>query len=723
MQWALLIVNGVAVSLLSELLRRSQSRAEASRRQLDAVVSGTPDAVYVKDLQGRYVMVNAAVARILGKAPEAIVGQDDRALFASASAENLIAIDRTIMANGSTQTHEETLTTPDGQTRVFLVSKGPIFDSMGAVKGLFGISRDITERKAIALQLQANEQRLARVIEGSDQGYWDWNLQTNTFQVSARWETMLGYAPGEMQITSDNWSSLVHPDDYPLAMASIDRHVNGESPSHELELRMRTKSGAWNWILTRGRIVSRSDDGRPLMMSGTHTDISQFKLHEAELEHMAHFDPLTGAPNRRLLSDRLEQAIVHADRSGQSLAVSFLDLDGFKAINDQFGHVEGDRLLIGVADNLKNVLRAGDTLARLGGDEFVLLLTDIHSPEECAQVLERVLHAVAAPVVLENKPVSVSASIGVSLYPLDPSDADTLLRHADQAMYIAKEAGKNRYHLFDPESDRKAQAHRQSLDVLRQALQRAEFVLYYQPKVDLRSGAVLGAEALIRWHHPQQGLLAPAAFLPHVYGSDLEIPLGDWVIETALTQLSQWHGAGLAVAVSVNVSPHHLMHPDFYDSLRAALLRHPQVPAACFELEVLETAAIADMEQAIGILQRCRALGVRFALDDFGTGYSSLTYLRKLPVDLLKIDQSFVRDMLTDPEDQDIVEGVIRLAAAFHRPVIAEGVETLAHGAALLQLGCNLAQGYGIARPMAAAQFVPWVAQWRTDAAWLHLQT
>ena len=369
-----------------------------------------------------------------------------------------------------------------------------------------------------------------------------------------------------------------------------------------------------------------------------------------------------------------------------------------------------------VTNNLQQVLRAEDTLARMGGDEFVVILSDIGTPEECTLILDRILAAARQTVVLEgHPPIQISASVGVSLYPADNADPDTLLRHADQAMYLAKQAGKNRYQLFDPEIDRQAQLHRLQLEWLRQALLQRQFVLFYQPKVDLINGQVLGVEALIRWQHPTQGLLAPGAFLPYVQGSELEQHLGEWVIETALAQATVWRQSELHMQVSVNISANHLLQPGFCQQLGAALARHPDVAPDQFELEVLETAAISDMAQAAAILHQCKALGVKFALDDFGTGYSSLTYLRKLPVDTLKIDQSFVRDMLTDSDDLGIVEGVIRLANAFQRHVIAEGVETLAHGTALRELGCRFAQGYGIAKPMAAEQIPTWCATWALE--------
>jgi diguanylate cyclase (GGDEF)-like protein/PAS domain S-box-containing protein len=704
--------------------------------------------------------------------------------------------------------------------------------------------RDRTSQKQAEIALKEREQQLARVIEGTDQGYWDWNLQTNVFVVSPRWETMLGYQPGEMDVSPDNWPALVFADDLAAAKASIERHLRGDAPSHEVEIRCRTKAGGWRWILSRGRVVTWDEQGKPLMMSGTHTDITerklleqaqqeaavvfdssyegimvvnaknvitkvnaaftritgysadeaigrttsllssalhndefyqaiwhslhehdfwrgeiwnkrkngeiyaellsisavrdaegkiqhyvglfsditQLKAHERELDRVAHYDPLTGAPNRRLLSDRLDQAIAHSIRNHKSCAVCFLDLDNFKAINDRYGHDVGDQLLIGVTHNLKSILRADDTLSRLGGDEFVLLLTDITSPENCTLILDRILEAIGQVIVNEQIQISISASIGVTLYPEDNVDPDTLLRHADQAMYLAKEAGKNRYQLFDPESERKAQHQRKYLATIQQALGNEEFQLYYQPKVNLMTGQIIGAEALIRWQHPERGLLSPIEFLPHLHGSHLETNVGEWVIHHAIQQAECWHRSGLLMTVSANVSAHHLLQPGFYTHLQAELAQHPEIRPELFELEVLESAAIADMEQAIAILHKCRQLGIHFALDDFGTGYSSLTYLRKLPIDTLKIDQSFVRDMLTDSDDLGIVKGVIQLATVFNRQVIAEGVETLAHGKMLRELGCHLAQGYGIARPMPAAAIEPWCQQWKAQKPWLSMQ-
>ncbi len=449
------------------------------------------------------------------------------------------------------------------------------------------------------------------------------------------------------------------------------------------------------------------------------SDITVIKEHEKRLEHIAHYDALTSLPNRVLLADRLHQAIAKVQRNGKQLAVVYLDLDGFKAINEQHGHHAGDHLLLSLASHMKQVLREGDTFARLGGDEFVAVLVDLGDASASIPMLSRLLTAAAQPVAFGELTLQVSASLGVSFYPQQEQvDADQLLRQADNAMYQAKLAGRNRYHVFDAEQDRNIRGHHESQERIREALNAQEFVLYYQPQVNLRSGAVIGAEALIRWQHPEQGLLAPALFLPLIENHPLAVELGEWVIDQALHQIQLWSDTGLKISVSVNIGANQLQNKDFISRLKEILAQHPTVDPAQLELEVLETSALEDLVWVSHVIAACAELGVRFALDDFGTGYSSLTYLKRLPVTQLKIDQSFVRNMLDDPDDLAILEGVIGMAAAFRREVIAEGVESAAHGELLLRLGCELAQGYGIARPMPARQLPDWIASWRPDPSW-----
>jgi diguanylate cyclase (GGDEF)-like protein/PAS domain S-box-containing protein len=697
---------------ISRELDKERLHLANSEAHLRNVINSVPALIAYVDANERYVYVNRQYKERFAPDMQDLIGRSVQEVLGPERYANVCPLIAQAL-QGYAQSYDWQ-PYPDVWLLIHYV---PTFDPQHRVSGYYVMGTDISERQHAETALRESEQRLARVLDGANQGYWDWNLQSNAIQVSARWETMLGYSPGELQVDPSHWSQMVHPADLPKVMQSIERHLKGLVAKHEVEIRVKTKDSGWLWILTSGRIVSRDTSGAPLMMSGTHTDISQVKAHEAELDRVANFDSLTHLPNRRLLSDRLRQAILHSDRSGKSTAICFLDLDGFKVINDQWGHAVGDQVLIGIAQHLGQVLRAEDTLARLGGDEFVLLLSEIESAEECTQILERVLEAIRTPIQAEGHRVAISASVGVSLYPSDNADPDILLRHADIAMYQAKQAGKNRYQMFDTEIDRIVQSHRDFLDHMDTALQRREFVLFYQPKVDLSSGLVIGAEALARWQRPNIGLLAPGEFLPYLDGSHLEARFGEWVISTALQQMRDWKLRGLDMRVSVNISANHLLQPDFALRLTQVLASYPDIDASNLELEVLESAAIGDMQHAVAVLQACMGLGVRFALDDFGTGYSSLTYLRKLPVHTLKIDQSFVRDMLIDTDDLGIVRGIIELANVFGRQVVAEGVETMEHGAALHQLGCFQVQGYGIARPMPADRFPSWCDDW-LKAGW-----
>jgi len=460
------------------------------------------------------------------------------------------------------------------------------------------------------------------------------------------------------------------------------------------------------------------EKNRCIGVLGVARDISERKRIEEQLHQLAHFDLLTHLPNRALLSDRLQVATAQAKRNDKLLAVCYLDLDGFKPVNDRHGHEIGDRLLIEVAGRLRESLRGGDSVGRLGGDEFVLLLGDLDNENECHVALERILKRLSAPYRFDGLELILSASIGVTLYPSDATDSDTLLRHADQAMYDAKEAGRNRYHFFDARRDQRLRVIRESQQNIRQALCNGEMTLHYQPKANMRHGHIYGVEALIRWRHPQRGLIQPLEFLPQISETDIAVEIDLWVMEQALQQIQKWRETNLPLAVSVNVGARTLGHGDFRHRLTELLARYPALPHNTLEVEILESVALDDIRHVSTVMEQCRKLGVGFALDDFGTGYSSLLYLRHLPASMLKVDQSFVRDMLDDTGDLNIVEGIIGLADAFQCDVIAEGVEGENHGILLLQLGCSLAQGYGIASPMAAAELPDWISRYRQPVCW-----
>jgi len=449
------------------------------------------------------------------------------------------------------------------------------------------------------------------------------------------------------------------------------------------------------------------------------SDTTQQREHQSQLEKMAHYDTLTKLPNRALLADRLNQTMLQCQRHHHSLAVVFMDLDGFKSVNDTHGHAVGDELLIVVSQRMNFALRDVDTLARIGGDEFIVVLTDLINADDYKPVLERLLLAVSEPITVGNVTLKVSASIGVTLYPQDDADADILIRHADQAMYMAKKAGKNGYHLFDSTYDDAVNIKHENIRDIRAGLDKCEFVLYHQPKVNMSTGEVVGVEALIRWQHPIRGLVSPLNFLPIVENHPISLEIGEWVIDKALSQISEWQDIGVKLTISVNISAYQLQQANFIERLEILLATHPDVPRYTLELEILETSELSDINHIVATMQACIKLGVQFALDDFGTGYSSLIYLKRLPANLIKIDQSFIQNMLTDTDDLTIVRGVVSLAKAFRLEVIAEGVETIEHGTALLRLGCELAQGYGIARPMPASEIPVWIDSWKPDKAWL----
>lgn len=455
--------------------------------------------------------------------------------------------------------------------------------------------------------------------------------------------------------------------------------------------------------------VVRDSEGRITNFLGVFTDLSEISEAKSKLEILITKDPLTGILNRSSLVTLLEQAIERAAENQSLLAVVYIDLDDFKSINDDHGQATGDGLLIEVARRLQMVVRPQDALARLGGDEFIVLLTNPGSRDEARSRLEGIQSHIAMPYEIDGLHLDTSASIGVTLYPDDDSEAETLIRHAGQALYQVKTDGRGQIGFFDTAKNQELQNRGFVLERLREGMANNEMLLFYQPKVDLLSGQVVGAEALLRWQHPDQGLLTPPYFLEPFANHEVIIEIGNWVIVEALRQMSAWQQAGLTMPVSINLSARHLVYPGFTQALKAHLDRHPELWPQWLEIEILESDVLMDINHIQQAIKEAQAFGVSFALDDFGTGYSSLAYLKNIPANTLKIDRTFVRDMLVNKDDLAIVQGVIQLANVFHRQVVAEGVETSEHETALLSIGCSLAQGYGIARPMPAADLPLWV--------------
>jgi diguanylate cyclase (GGDEF)-like protein/PAS domain S-box-containing protein len=586
------------------------------------------------------------------------------------------------------------------------------FDAAGKPAILRSTTQDITEQKLAEDRLRLAASVFSHATEGimitaPDGVILDVNDAFSRItgytraEVLGRNPSLLNSGRQDRDFYEEMWSTLI------------------EKGEWSGEIWNRTKNGE-TYSASQTITAVLGADGNIRQYVALFHDNTQLKQHELRLEQIAYFDALTGLPNRILLSDRLRRAMIQTHRRQRLLAVALLDLDGFKSVNDGHGHDAGDRLLSALAVRMKHALREGDTLARLGGDEFVAVLPDLGTVGASVPIITRLLEAAAEPVEIGGSTLRVSASVGVTFYPQgEEQDADQLLRQADQAMYQAKVTSRNSYQFFDSAQGRSAASRMEKLDSIRRAMTAQEFVLYYQPKVNMSTGEVVGAEALIRWQQPGGELLLPAEFLPVVQDHPLAVELSEWVIDTALDQMESWQAGGLEIPVSVNVGAQHLLEDRFVEHLRARLAAHPRVRPSSLELEVLESSALKDIVLVSKILDACHKVGVSIALDDFGSGYSSLTYLKLLPADVLKIDQSFVRESVSKAENQAILEAMLGLAAALHRQIIAEGVETIDHGLMLLQTGYELAQGYAIAHPMRASELPGWSAAWRPDRRWM----
>lgn len=714
-RWQILGVLLAIVMILllgvARLLMANRKLREIEQKHSE-ILENVDACIYLKDIQGRYLFANRPMRELFGVSMEEVVGQSDEKFYDAETFSQLYRNDRLVLDDGKTLKAEEiNFNLKNGLTATYLSVKLPLRNEAGEIYALCGISTDITERKQAENKLRLAADVFTQAREGITITATDGKI----LDVNDAFTRITGYSRDE--VLGQNASILSSGRQGKEFYSAMWRDLIEQGHWYG-EIWNRRKNGELYAEMLNISAV-RDAQGNTRQYVAMFSDVTAIKEHEKQLEYLAHYDALTGLPNRVLKTDLLRQAMAQVQRREQRLAVVYLDLDEFKSINDHHGHAIGDQMLIALADRMKRVLRDGDILARLGGDEFVAVLLDLADIEASAPMFTRLLDAAAEPMHVGDLLLQVSASLGVTFYPqADDVDADQLLRQADQAMCQAKLAGKNRYHVFDAEQDSRIRGHNESLERIRSALIEREFVLYYQPKVNMRTGIVIGAEALIRWQHPEKGLLPPGVFLPLIEDHPLAIEIGEWVISAALSQMEVWQSSGLSTPVSVNIGARQLQQADFVDRLREILAAHPSISPGNLELEVLETSALEDVALVSKLIEDCRGVGVMFALDDFGTGYSSLTYLKRLPVNLLKIDQSFVHGMLDDPDDLAILDGVIGLATAFRLKVIAEGVETPAHSKMLLQLGCELAQGYGIARPMPAENFPGWVDAWRPDASW-----
>jgi diguanylate cyclase (GGDEF)-like protein/PAS domain S-box-containing protein len=691
----------------------ASNKLQENRELLQLFIEHAPAALAMFDSRMRYLAASRRWLQDFGLGSQDLIGRSHYEVFPEVP-ERWKILHRRALAGEDLYCDEDRFVRDDFTIQWLRWEMHPWRTSDAAVGGALIFSEDITQQRKDREQLQL----AASVFTNAREGILICDPKGAILDVNEMFTRITGYTRAEVlgrnprilksgrqtdAFYSDLWRSLL-------------------------------ENGIWS-----GEVSNKAKDGRifpeTLTISAVYdraskvqhyvalfSDITAIKEQERQLERMAHFDALTNLPNRALLTDRLQQAMAQTHGRGQTLAVACLDLDGFHSVNENYGQEVGDQLLMGVARRMKMVLREADTLSRIGGDEFVAVLLDLPNVDSARPILESLLACAAQPESCGDIAVQVSASIGVVFYPqTEQVDADQLLRQAGQAMYQSKLAGKNRYQVFDPTHDITIRTFHEDLEQIRRALLASEFVLHYQPRVNMSTGTLSSAEALIRWNHPTRGRLLPGLFLPIIENHPLIDRIGEWVIENALTQLDLWSAAGLVIPVSVNIAAHHLQQPDFCDRLRTLLSGHPDILPSRLELEVLETSALHDVAQVSHVLAACREIGVSIALDDFGTGYSSLTYFKRLPVNTLKIDRSFVRDVLDDPEDLSILEGILGLATAFDRMAVAEGVETVDHGRILLQLGCIYGQGNGIAYPMPGENLPAWSAAWIPDPAWMNV--
>ncbi|RCW74040.1 putative bifunctional diguanylate cyclase/phosphodiesterase [Pseudorhodoferax soli] len=585
-------------------------------------------------------------------------------------------------------------------------------DAAGHILFYEGTVEDITERVRADAELHRRDEIWKLALESTGDGVWDWNLAEGVARMSRRCLEMYGLGAHDLRPSPHSMDQRTHPDDKDRMLRDRQSHLDGDAPSYVNEHRVLCADGSWKWVLARGMVISRDAQGKPLRMVGTHTDITQRKEAEALIWHQANFDALTALPNRRMLRDRLSQHMLRCDRERLQLALLFIDLDHFKAVNDTLGHEGGDRLLVEAAQRLSRCVRASDTVARMGGDEFTVVLPELHEVREVERIVQAILRELARAFHLGDEPAFVSASIGITFYPGDGQSVDDLLRQADQALYVAKDAGRNRFAYFTPALQEGAQLRARVANDLHGALPAQQLSVEYQPIVALASGAVYMAEALLRWHHPRRGRMAPMDFVPIAEANGMIVEIGEWVFREAARQTQLWRSQlDPRFQISVNKSPVQFHRADADHAQWLRELAALGLPRHAMTVEITESLLLDPSANVADHLMALRAAGIGVSLDDFGTGYSSLAYLQRYDIDFIKIDKSFVAGLAPQSNDLALCKAMVVMAHQLGIAVIAEGVETLAQRDLLVDAGCDYAQGYLFAPAMPPGQFETWFSQ------------
>jgi diguanylate cyclase (GGDEF)-like protein/PAS domain S-box-containing protein len=681
--------------------KKTQDALTLERNLLRALIDHMPDFVHTKNEQRQYVLSNARNLQLLGVDTEAdAAGKTVFDFFPPELAELYDADDREVLATGQPiLAREEPVIDSQGERRWSLITKVPLRDLDGRTTGLVCISRDITSLKAVQDSLVESQAFLEHSMAVAEIGTWasglgdddrlKWSLQTCA---------IFGVRPEEFDGKVETFFRMVHAEDRDAVKQAVELAIAGQDV-YQVDHRVVRGDGAVvRWVHERAQVV-RDAAGKPLRLVGVVQDITARKEAEEQLLRLAHYDKLTQLPNRTLFHDRLLQSLSHSRHGGRAAAVIFVDLDHFKLINDTLGHPAGDQLLQQVARRLEEAVRTGDTVGRLGGDEFAVVLSDMSAVTDADGVAQKLMEALAQPFILDGREVFVNASAGITLFPTDSEDPDTLLKYADAAMYRAKELGRGNYQFYRSEMNARSLERMSIEGHLRRALERNEFLLHYQPKIDLASSAVTGVEALLRWNHPELGLVSPARFVPILEDNGLIVQVGEWVLREACRQIEAWRAGGVGMPVAVNLSVRQLQQLDLHKCIER-IVSDAGIEPGLIELEITESMLMRNPEHAAALLRYLKDLGIRLSMDDFGTGYSSLSYLKRFPVDRLKIDRSFVRDIASDHDDAAIVQSIIAMGHALGLKVIAEGVETAEQLAFLKTARCDEAQGYYFSKPI-----------------------
>lgn len=682
--------------------------AEAALRQSEerfrSLVTATSQMVWIAEPDGDIVADSPSWRAFTGQSYDEWKGRGWLNAIPPADRERVAHEWPIATRKGNVYESEHRVRRKDGEYRWTASRAVPIMNADGTVREWVGTNTDIEDRKRAEEELHIANNRLKLAIEGAGEGVWEWDVKRHKTTYSILFEELVECKQGELSDNPEDWLALIHPEDLPRAHAAMDEYLEGKAPSYSCEYRLRRKDGGWKWIHSRGVLVEKSPTGEPLRVAGMISDITERKESEERIWSLANFDMLTGLPNRRLFRDRLNQEVMNAHRRQSAIALLFIDLDGFKQVNDLFGHDAGDMLLLQAAQRIRQCVRDTDTVARLGGDEFTIIMSGLHHIDHVELVAQKVLDALNLPFSIGGENAFVSGSIGIALYPDDANTPEELIRKADQAMYAAKSAGKNQFSYFTKEMDEKAHTRLRLIQELRHAIQLDQIQVHYQPVVELQSGGIFKAEALARWTHPLFGNVDPSLFIPLAEESGMINDIGDYVFREAAATIKDWDAfLGLPLQVSINKSPIQFGSKDQDKWLD--YLQQLELPPDRVTVEITESVLLGVSENVSSKLFEYRDAGIQVAIDDFGTGYSSMAYLQKFDIDFLKIDQSFIKDLAINHENRAIVESIIAMARKLGLRVIAEGVETGEQMELLREAGCDYGQGYFFSQPLSANDF------------------